>query len=159
MGNCCSDRTKESPDDLMQDDVKLITEEEDKKEIIPLPLNATDISIPTPVTLKEINSVVTSIPSSNPKSEKTDEEEEDDQENVSIKPKEIEEPQKVQDTSSTKKTEISTKEKEKIIEVITPPPQQHQILFLEIDNNIKNATNLVLKFNIRNTEFKYEISE
>ena len=95
MGNCCSDRTKESPDDLMQDDVKLITEEEDKKEIIPLPLNATDISIPTPVTLKEINSVVTSIPSSNPKSEKTDEEEEDDQENVSIKPKEIEEPQKV----------------------------------------------------------------
>ena len=108
MGNCCSDRTKESPDDLMQDDVELITEEEDKKEIIPLPLNATDLSIPTPVTPKEINSVVTSIPSSNPKSEKTDEEEEDDQENVSIKPKEIEEPQKVQnDTSSTKKTEIS----------------------------------------------------
>ena len=151
MGNCCSDRTKESPDDLMQDDVELITEEEDKKEIIPLPLNATDISIPTPVTLKEINSVVTSIPSSNPKSEKTDEEEEDDQENVSIKPKEIEEPQKVQDTSSTKKTEISTKEKEKIIEVITPPPQQHQILFLEIDNksyslNIE-ITSLQIKYN------------
>lgn len=146
MGNCCSDRTKESPGDLIQDDVELITEE-DKKEIIP----ATDISIQNPIKSKEINSIVTSIPTSNQKSEKTDEEEEDDQENVPIKPNENEELQKVQnDTSSTKKTEMSTKEKAKISEVINPPPQQHQILFLEIDNKSYS-----LNINITSLQIKY----
>ena len=45
------------------------------------------------------------------------------------------------------------------IKNVTPSNYPNKVVFLEIDNNIKNATNLVLKFNIRNTEFKYEISE
>ncbi len=45
------------------------------------------------------------------------------------------------------------------IKNVTPNNYPNKVVFLEIDNNIKNATNLVLKFNIRNTEFKYEISE
>lgn len=42
---------------------------------------------------------------------------------------------------------------------VTPSNYPDKVVFLEIDDNIKSATNLVLNFNIRNTEFKYEISE
>ena len=45
------------------------------------------------------------------------------------------------------------------IKNVTPSNYPNKVVFLEIDDNIKNATNLVLNFNIRNTEFKYEISE